>query len=91
MCTLSDDVLTLSFNGLSKAYRACGFRQGWMVISGPKNRAKGYISGLELLATMRLCSNVPFQMAIPTALGGYQSINELIVPGGRLRKQRSSL
>ena len=91
MCTLSDDVLTLSFNGLSKAYRACGFRQGWMVISGPKNRAKGYISGLELLATMRLCSNVPFQMAIPTALGGYQSINELIVPGGRLRKQRDLL
>ena len=91
MCTLSDDVLTLSFNGLSKAYRACGFRQGWMVISGPKNKAKGYINGLELLATMRLCANVPFQMAIPTALGGYQSINELIVPGGRLRKQRDLL
>ncbi len=88
LCTLSDDVLTVTFNGLSKAYRACGFRQGWMVISGPKNKAKGYISGLELLATMRLCANVPFQMAIPTALGGYQSINELIVPNGRLRKQR---
>lgn len=88
LCTLSDDVLTISFNGLSKAYRACGFRQGWMVVSGPKNKAKGYISGLDLLATMRLCANVPFQMAIPTALGGYQSVNELIVPGGRLRKQR---
>ncbi|MBQ8707699.1 MAG: pyridoxal phosphate-dependent aminotransferase [Succinivibrionaceae bacterium] len=89
LCTLSDDVLTVTFNGLSKAYRACGFRQGWMVVSGPKNKAAGYISGLELLATMRLCANVPFQMAIPTALGGYQSINELIVPGGKLCRQRN--
>ena len=73
---------------LSKAYRACGFRQGWMVITGPKGRAKGYIEGLEMLASMRLCANVPMQHAIQTALGGYQSINELILPGGCLRRQR---
>ena len=87
-CTLCDDVLFLTFNGLSKAYRACGFRQGWMMVSGPKQMAKGYIEGLNLISTMRLCANVPMQMAIPTALGGYQSINELIVPGGRLCRQR---
>lgn len=81
VCTLCDDVMVVTFNGLSKAYRACGFRQGWMVITGPKGRAKGYIEGLEMLASMRLCANVPMQHAIQTALGGYQSINELILPG----------
>ncbi|MGL4251165.1 MAG: pyridoxal phosphate-dependent aminotransferase [Aeromonas sp.] len=88
VCTLCDDVMVVTFNGLSKAYRACGFRQGWMVITGPKGRARGYIEGLEMLASMRLCANVPMQHAIQTALGGYQSINELILPGGRLRRQR---
>lgn len=88
VCTQCDDVMVVTFNGLSKAYRACGFRQGWMVITGPKGRAKGYIEGLEMLASMRLCSNVPMQHAIQAALGGYQSINELILPGGRLRRQR---
>ena len=88
VCTQCDDVMVVTFNGLSKAYRACGFRQGWMVITGPKGRAKGYIEGLEMLASMRLCANVPMQHAIQTALGGYQSINELILPGGRLRRQR---
>ncbi len=88
VCTLCDDVLVLTFNGLSKAYRACGFRQGWMIISGPKQYARDYIQGLNILASMRLCANVPMQYAIQTALGGYQSINELILPGGRLRRQR---
>ena len=88
ICTLCDDVLVVTFNGLSKAYRACGFRQGWMMVSGPKQHARGYIDGLEMLASMRLCANVPMQFAIQTALGGYQSINELILPGGRLRRQR---
>ncbi|UPW19992.1 pyridoxal phosphate-dependent aminotransferase [Agarivorans sp. TSD2052] len=89
MSTLSDDVLTLTFNGLSKAYRVCGFRSGWLLVSGPKHRAKDYIDGLDMLASMRLCANVPVQHAIQTALGGYQSINELIVPGGRLYEQRN--
>lgn len=88
IATLSDDVLTVTFNGLSKAYRVCGFRGGWMFLSGPKGVAKGYIDGLEMLASMRLCANVPMQHAIQTALGGYQSINELILPGGRLLEQR---
>ena len=87
--SLSDDVLCLTYNGLSKAYRVAGFRAGWMVISGDKARATDYIEGIELLASMRLCSNVPGQHAIQTALGGYQSINELIVPGGRLYEQRN--
>ena len=86
--SLADDVLFVTYNGLSKAYRVAGFRAGWMVISGAKNRAKDYIEGIELLASMRLCSNVPGQHAIQTALGGYQSINELIRPGGRLCEQR---
>ncbi len=89
LSTLSEDVLTLTFNGLSKAYRVCGFRSGWMLVSGPKHRAKDYIDGLDMLASMRLCANVPVQHAIQTALGGYQSINELIVPGGRLYEQRN--
>ncbi len=88
LCTLADDLLMVTFNGLSKAYRICGFRVGWMLISGAKHRATDYISGLEMLASMRLCANVPMQHAIQTALGGYQSINELLVPGGRLYDQR---
>lgn len=85
---LADDVLCLTFNGLSKAYRACGYRSGWMIVSGPKKHAKDYISGLNVLSSMRLCSNAPGQLAIQTALGGYQSINELITPNGRLTRQR---
>ncbi|WP_108651748.1 pyridoxal phosphate-dependent aminotransferase [Dongshaea marina] len=88
VCTLCDDVLVVTFSGLSKVYRAAGFRQGWLVLSGPKHLAQGYIGGLELLSTMRLCGNIPTQHAIQTALGGYQSINELLIPGGRLRDQR---
>ncbi len=88
MASLSDDVLIMSFNGLSKTYRSAGFRSGWMVLSGPKHRARDYIEGLDMLSNMRLCANVPAQNAIQTALGGYQSINELIVPGGRLYDQR---
>ena len=86
--SLADDVLFLTFNGLSKAYRVAGFRSGWMVISGAKLRANDYVEGIELLASMRLCSNVPGQHAIQTALGGYQSINDLVAPGGRLCRQR---
>lgn len=88
IAALSQDVLTITFNGLSKAYRACGYRAGWMVVSGDKRPAKDYIEGLNMLASMRLCSNVPGQWAIQTALGGYQSIQDLIGSGGRLRKQR---
>ncbi|GAB3658578.1 pyridoxal phosphate-dependent aminotransferase [Zhihengliuella somnathii] len=86
---LSDDVLTLTFSGLSKAYRVCGFRAGWMAISGPKHHAQDFIEGINLLTNMRLCANVPGQNAIQTALGGYQSINDLILPGGRLLEQRN--
>ena len=89
LASLSDDVLTLTFSGLSKAYRVCGFRAGWMAISGPKHLAEDYIEGLNLLTNMRLCANVPAQHAIQTALGGYQSINDLILPGGRLLEQRN--
>lgn len=88
MGRLAQDVLCVSFNGLSKSYRLAGFRSGWMIISGAKHRAKGFIQGLEMLSSMRLCANVPSMFAIQTALGGYQSINELIQPGGRLREQR---
>jgi len=88
MGSLSTDVLTLTFNSLSKAYRACGYRAGWMVISGDKTVAKEYIEGINMLANMKLGSNVPGQYAIQTALGGYQSINDLIREGGRLRRQR---
>lgn len=88
LASLCDDVLIVSFNGLSKTYRSAGFRSGWMVISGPKHRARDYIEGLDMLSNMRLCANVPAQNAIQTALGGYQSINELITPGGRLYEQR---
>jgi alanine-synthesizing transaminase len=85
---LAPDVLCLTFSGLSKAYRVCGFRSGWMVVTGPKEHAKSYIEGLETLANMRLCPNVPGQYAIQAALGGHQTINQLILPGGRLREQR---
>ena len=88
LASLSTDVLTLTFNSLSKAYRSCGYRAGWMVVSGPKHDAKDYIEGLNMLANLKLGSNVPGQWAIQTALGGYQSINDLIRPGGRLRRQR---
>ena len=88
---LSDDILTVTFNGLSKAYRAAGFRVGWMMLSGNLKAAKSYIEGLEMLASMRLCANVPNQHAIQTALGGYQSINELILPNGRLTIQRDAV
>jgi alanine-synthesizing transaminase len=83
-----DEVLCLTFSGLSKAYRIAGYRSGWMAISGPKQRAADYIEGINLLANMRLCANVPAQHAIQTALGGHQSINDLILPGGRLKQQR---
>ena len=88
MASLSTDVLTLTFNSLSKAYRSCGFRAGWMVVSGDKRAARDYIEGLTMLANLKLGSNVPGQWAIQTALGGYQSINDLIKEGGRLRRQR---
>ena len=88
IASLADDVLFVTFNGLSKNYRACGYRAGWMVVSGEKRHAQDYIEGLTILASMRLCSNVPGQWAIQTALGGYQSIEELIAPDGRLTRQR---
>ena len=83
-----DDVLCLTFSGLSKAYRVCGYRAGWVAITGPKHEAANYIEGITLLASMRLCSNVPAQHAIQTALGGYQSVDALVAPGGRLHEQR---
>jgi len=88
IASLSEDVLTLTFNSLSKSYRCCGYRAGWMIVSGDKNSARDYIEGLNMLSNMRLCSNVPGQWAIQTALGGHQSINELVGEGGRLRRQR---
>ena len=88
LASLSNDVLTLTFNGLSKAYRAAGYRSGWMVISGPKHCATDLSEGLDILSSTRLCANVPAQFAIQTALGGYQSIQDLIQPGGRLYAQR---
>ncbi len=88
MASLADDVLFVTFNGLSKNYRTCGYRAGWMVISGEKKHATDYIEGLNMLASMRLCANVPGQLAIQTALGGYQSIDDLVAPSGRLCKQR---
>jgi len=88
MAAIDPSLLTISFNGLSKAYRAAGFRSGWMVLSGNKKLASGYREGLEMLSNMRLCANVPAQYAIQTALGGYQSIKDLVLPGGRLKEQR---
>jgi alanine-synthesizing transaminase len=91
LASLSEDVLTLTFNGLSKAYRAAGLRGGWLIVSGDKSRARDYLEGLSILANMRLCSNVPAQLAVQTALGGYQSITELTSPEGRLTRQRNFL
>ena len=88
IASLADDVLFVTFNGLSKNYRICGYRAGWMVVSGEKRHARDYIEGLNMLACMRLCANVPGQLAIQTALGGYQSIEDLVAPTGRLCKQR---
>ncbi len=88
IASLATDVLTLTFNSLSKSYRSCGYRSGWMVISGDKSAAGDYVEGLNMLSNMRLCPNVPGQWAIQTALGGYQSINDLVGKGGRLRRQR---
>ena len=88
LASLADDVLFITFNGLSKNYRSCGYRAGWMVVSGEKRYAADYIEGLNMLASMRLCANAPGQFAIQTALGGYQSINDLVGPGGRLLRQR---
>ncbi|ALO46083.1 aminotransferase [Pseudohongiella spirulinae] len=90
IASLCDDLFIVTFNGLSKSYRLAGFRSGWMILSGARERAAGYIEGLEILSNMRLCANVPAQYAVQTALGGYQSINELIIPGGRLRDQRDT-
>jgi alanine-synthesizing transaminase len=88
IAALADDVLFVTFNGLSKNYRSCGYRAGWMVVSGEKRHARDYIEGLNMLATMRLCANTPGQLAIQTALGGYQSIKDLVAPTGRLCRQR---
>lgn len=88
LARLATDVLCISFNGLSKSYRLAGFRSGWLVVSGAKKHAENYIRGIEMLASMRLCANVPAMLAVQTALGGYQSVNELILPGGRLLEQR---
>ncbi|MFL6709892.1 MAG: pyridoxal phosphate-dependent aminotransferase [Massilia sp.] len=88
IASLADDVLFVTLNGLSKNYRSCGYRAGWMVVSGEKRHASDYIEGLNMLASMRLCANAPGQFAIQTALGGYQSIADLVGPGGRLLKQR---
>jgi alanine-synthesizing transaminase len=88
LASLSTDVVVITFNGLSKNYRSCGYRAGWMVVSGDKEMVRDYIEGLNMLASMRLCANVPGQYAIQTALGGYQSINDLVGEGGRLAKQR---
>ena len=88
MSSLADDVLIVTFNGLSKNYRSCGYRAGWMVVSGEKRHARDYIEGLNMLASLRLCANTPGQLAIQTALGGYQSIDDLVAPTGRLCRQR---
>ncbi len=88
IASLAPDLLTLCFNGLSKSHRVAGYRIGWLCLAGDKSRAKGYIEGLNLLSSMRLCSNVPAQSIVQTALGGYQSSNELIVPGGSVYEQR---
>jgi len=90
MSTIAPDLLTISFDGLSKAWRAAGFRAGWMVLSGNKKAASDYIEGLDMLANMRLCPNMPSQMGIQTALGGYQSIKDLLLPNGRLLEQRNT-
>ena len=88
IASLAEDVLFVTFNGLSKNYRSCGYRAGWMVVSGAKHSARDYIEVLNMLASMRLCANTPGQLAIQTALGGYQSIQDLVAPTGRLCRQR---
>ena len=88
IASLAPDLLTVTMNGLSKSHRVAGFRVGWMCLCGDKSRAKGYIEGIKMLSSMRLCSNVPAQMIIQTALGGYQSADELLLPGGRIYEQR---
>jgi alanine-synthesizing transaminase len=90
IAALAPDLLTITFNGLSKAYRVAGFRAGWMALYGPKDHATNFIEGLDVLSNMRLCPNVPAQHVVATALGGYQSVNELLLPGGRLREQRDA-
>jgi len=90
IASLAEDVLCITFNGLSKNYRAAGYRAGWLVVSGEKHHARDYIEGLTMLASMRLCANVPAQYGIQTALGGYQSIDDLVAPTGRLCKQRDA-
>ena len=90
MSTIAHDVLTVSFDGLSKAWRAAGFRAGWMVLSGNRKSAADYIEGLDMLANMRLCPNMPSQFGVQTALGGYQSVKDLLLPGGRLLEQRNA-
>jgi alanine-synthesizing transaminase len=89
-CAVAPDVFTLTFNGLSKAYRVAGFRSAWLMVTGPKRHAASYLEGITMLANMRLCANVPGQHAVQTALGGRQSINDLLLPGGRLREQRDA-
>ena len=91
VASLCEDVFVVSFNGLSKSYRLAGFRSGWMILHGPKAVARDYIEGLNILASMRLCANVPAQFAVQTALGGYQSINDLVMPKGRLEVQREKM
>ncbi len=88
MASVTDETLVVTFNGLSKSYRLAGFRSGWMIISGAKDRASDFLDGIQMLSNMRLCANVPGQLAVQTALGGYQSINDLVLPGGRLLEQR---
>ena len=88
IASLAQDLLCVTFNGLSKNYRACGYRTGWMVVSGEKRQAQDYVEGLNILASMRLCANVPGQYAVQTALGGYQSIDDLVAPTGRMCRQR---
>jgi alanine-synthesizing transaminase len=88
IASLAEDLVFITFNGLSKNYRACGYRTGWMVVSGEKRRAEDYMEGLDILASMRLCANVPGQYAVQSALGGYQSINDLVAPTGRFCRQR---
>ena len=91
LASLAPDLLTLCFNGLSKSHRVAGFRCGWVCLAGDKSRARGYIEGLNLLAKMRLCSNVPAQSIIQTSLGGYQSVDEYLCPGGRIYEQRDMI
>jgi alanine-synthesizing transaminase len=91
LATLVDNTVCLTFSGLSKVYRACGYRVGWCVFSGDLEHAENFIHGMELLSALRLCSNVPGQWAVQTALGGYQSIRELVSPGGRLYQSRETV